>query len=132
VILLDTHIWIWWVNDSRDLSLAKRKIISSHESTGLGVSAISCWEVAKLVEKGRLVLTLPVEQWIEQAIAHPAIRLLPLDPQSAVASTQLPQPFHSDPADQIIVATARSLNCPLATDDSKILSYPHVELVWPS
>ncbi len=65
----------------------------------------SCWEIAKLVEKGRLVLMLPVGQWIDRALAFPGISLLPLDPKIAVASTQLPQPFHSDPADQIITAT---------------------------
>jgi PIN domain nuclease of toxin-antitoxin system len=97
---------------------------------GLGVSVISCWETAKLVEKGRLALAVPVAQWIERALGYPGIRLLPLDPKIAVASTQLPQPFHSDPADQIITATAREMDCPLATDDGKILAYGHVKLAW--
>ena len=99
-------------------------------SRWFGVSAISCWEVAKLVEKGRLALTLPVGQWIDQALAYPGIWLLPLDPQIAVASTQLPQPFQNDPADQIITETAREMDCPLATDDGKILAYGHVKLAW--
>jgi PIN domain nuclease of toxin-antitoxin system len=92
---------------------------------------ISCWEIAKLAEKRRLALALPVEQWIDQALAYPGIRLLPLAPKIAVASTQLPPPFHHDPADQIITATARELNCPIATDDGKILAYAHVKLAWP-
>src|SRR2546423_7311378 len=116
MIVLDTHIWIWCVNGSAELAPAKEQIIASREREGLGVSAISCWEVAKLVEKGRLVLSLPVGQWIDQALAYPGIRLLPLTPEIAVASTQLPQPFQRDPADQIIVATARFLDCPLSTD----------------
>jgi PIN domain nuclease of toxin-antitoxin system len=95
------------------------------------VSIISCWEIAKLVEKGRLALALPVDQWIDQALAYPGLRLLPLDPKIAVTSTQLPPPFHNDPADQIIAATARELDCPLATDDGRILAYPHVKLAWP-
>src|SRR5437016_1255941 len=114
--VLDTHIWIWWVNESPELSPAKRRILASRQADGLGVSVISCWEAAKLVEKRRLALTLPVGQWIDEALAYPGIRLLPLDPRIAVASTQLPLPFHHDPADQIITATARELDCQLATD----------------
>lgn len=130
MIILDTHIWIWWVNGSIELSPVKKRILSDYQADGFGISAISCWEVAKLVEKGRLALTMPVVQWVEQALVYPGIRLLPLDPKIAVASTQLPPPFHNDPADQIITATARELNCTLATDDGRILGYPHVKLAW--
>lgn len=130
MIVLDTHIWVWWVNGSAELSPAKEQILSSLQAEGLGVSVISCWEIAKLVEKGRLALTVPVGEWIDQALAYPGIRLLPLDPKIAVASTQLPLPFHNDPADQIITATAREMNCPLATDDGKILAYKYVKLAW--
>ena len=77
---------------------------------GLGVSVISCWEVAKLVENGRLKLQCPVEEWIEQALAYPGVQLLQLTPGIAVESTQFPGSFHRDPADQIIVATARKLD----------------------
>ncbi len=131
MIVFDTHIWVWWVNGSAELSGSKRQMLAVLQVEGFGVSVISCWKIAKLVEKGRLVLALSVEQWIDQALAYPGIRLLPLDPKIAVASTQLPPPFHNDPADQIITATARELKCPLATDDGKILSYPHVTLAWP-
>jgi hypothetical protein len=71
--------WIWWVNGSAELSANKRQILSSGHADGLGVSVISCWEIAKLVEKGRLGLAVPVGQWIDQALAYPGIRLLPLD-----------------------------------------------------
>lgn len=128
--VLDTHIWVWWVNVSRELSPGKRQNLISRQTEGFGVSVISCWEIAKLVEKGRLSLAIPVEDWVGQALAYPGIRLLPLDPKIAVASTQLPQPFHNDPADQIITATARVMDCPLATDDGKILAYAHVKLAW--
>ena len=130
MIVLDTHIWVWWVNQSAALSATKGQTLKAQEADGLGVSAISCWEVAKLVEKKRLVLSIPVHQWVEQALAYSGIVLLPLTPQIAVASTQLPQPFQKDPADQIIVATARALDCALATDDAEILAYPQVKLVW--
>lgn len=130
MIVLDTHVWVWWVNGDSALAVPKQQIVAANEPTGLGVSAISCWEVAKLVEKKRLILALPVDQWINQALAYPGIRLLPLTPKNAVDSTQLPQPFHKDPADQIIVAAARDLDCSLATDDQEILQYPHIKLVW--
>jgi PIN domain nuclease of toxin-antitoxin system len=129
--VLDTHIWVWWVNGSPELSPGKKQILTERQANGLGVCVISCWEIAKLVEKGRLSLVVPVEQWIDHALAIRGIRLLPFDPKIAVASTQLPQPFQNDPVDQIITATAREMDCPLATDDGKILAYPHVKLAWP-
>lgn len=74
---------------------------------------------------------MPVDEWIDQALDYSGISLLPLKPRIAVESARLPQPFHSDPADQIITVTARELDCPLATDHGKILAYPHVRLAWP-
>jgi PIN domain nuclease of toxin-antitoxin system len=102
-------------------------MIREHEEIGIGVSCISCWEVAKLVELGRLAVSLPVAEWLDLGAVDPGIQLLHLTPQIAVASTQLPGDFHKDPADQIIVATARTLDCPLLTEDQRILQYPHVE-----
>ena len=129
MIILDTHIWIWWIHAAPELPADYRAVVARHEPTGLGVSVISCWEVAKLVERGRLVLPLPVEVWLPQALAEPGIRLLPLTPQIAVESTRLPPPFHRDPADQIIVATARAFACALVTVDGRIRAYPHVQLL---
>ena len=125
--VLDTHIWVWWVDGSSQLATAQRDYVEANESTGLGVSVISCWEVAKLVELNRLVLRCPVAEWIDQALAYPGIRLLFLTPRIVVESTQLPGDFHRDPADQIIVATARIRGCPLLTADARILRYPHVK-----
>ena len=126
MILLDTHIWIWWVHDDARLPKNYRAELESREAQGLGVSVISYWEIAKLVEYNRLVLPVPVEQWLQQALSYPGIQLLDLTPRIAVESTQLPAPFHRDPADQIIVATARVHRCPLMTVDSKILDYAGV------
>ena len=126
MIVLDTHIWVWWVDESPQLSERHAQLIQDNEQTGLGVSAISCWEVAKLVEYGRLRLDCSLEAWMEQAVAYPGIELLPLTPQIAIASTQLPGTFHRDPADQIIAATARVYDIPLLTEDRRILEYPHV------
>ncbi len=129
MIVLDTHIWVWWVHGDPHLSQAHAALLQTHETTGLGVSAISCWEVAKLVDKGRLVLPVPVGQWMQQALGYPGITLLPLTPEIAVESTSLPPPFHNDPADQIIVATSRILQCPLVTVDKRIVGYPHVKVL---
>jgi PIN domain nuclease of toxin-antitoxin system len=129
VILLDTHVWIWWVHDEAELTEECRDLLQAHESDGLGLSAISCWEVAKLVQRNRLILPVRLEDWMDQALAYPGIQLLDLDPRVAVESVQLPGDFHQDPADQIIVATARLHNVPLVTADKLILKYPHVQTI---
>ena len=126
MILLDTHIWVWWVDDNQQLVDRPRHLIQDNVRSGLEVSAISCWEVAKLVQYGRLELACPLEDWMEQALAYPGVQLLELTPRIAIESTKLPDSFHRDPADQIIVATARVYDIPLLTVDSRILQYPHV------
>jgi len=127
VIILDTHIWVWWMNGSAQLPPDYLALIQAEAANGLGVCAISCWEVAKLIELGRLQLAIAVDQWLAQALLPP-VQLLPLSPQVAVESTQLPGAFHRDPADQLIVATARHYDCPLVTVDRLIRAYPHVRL----
>ena len=126
MILLDTHIWIWWVQGSERLTAAMQQALEEHESDALGISVISCWEVAKLAEVGRLQLPVPTLDWLNSALGYPGIQLLELTPHIAVESTQLPGTFHRDPADQIIVATARVHGCALLTADRKLLDYPHV------
>ena len=127
MIVLDTHIWVWWVHGDSRLPQAHAALLKQHEQTGLGVSAISCWEVAKLVEKGRLKLPRPVDEWMRLALGYPGLTLLPLEPEIAIESTRLPGTFHDDPADQIIVATARIHQCPVVTVDKRISAYPHVQ-----
>ena len=128
MIVLDTHIWIWWVHGDTNLNDSVRGVLDQSTDGTLCISAICCWEVAKLVECGRLELPCSVSDWIQQALAHRQIRLIDLSPEISVESTKLPGTFHRDPADQIIVATSRVLHLPLLTADSKILKYPHVEL----
>jgi len=128
VIVLDTHIWVWWVHGDSSLPASVRTLLDASEQTGIAVSAISCWEVAKLVERGRLTLPCPVFDWLQQARAYPGVRFIELSPRICVEPTQLPGEFHRDPADQIIVATARVLDAPLVTVDGKILQYAHVKL----
>ena len=139
MILLDTHALIGWADGDRlrlsgnALAAIDQEIESTGRpsgSPGLLVSAISCWEVALLVNRGRLALSLDVERWLALLSSHPAVRLLALDPAVAVAATRLPEPFHADPADRFLVAQARELGIPLLSADSKIRSYGHVRSLW--
>lgn len=126
MIVPDTHIRVWWVHGDARLTTLQVSWLEQYESQGLGVCAISCWEVAKLVEYKRLNLPITVDEWMEQALSYPGIRFLDLTPQIAIESTRLAGEFHNDPADQMIVATARIHNCQLLTSDEKILNYAHV------
>ena len=126
-ILLDTHVWIWLSVSQERLSPAAKKVIRS--TSEMWISAISCWELAKLVEKNRIGFSIPVLNWIRQSLLEKAVRIADLSPEVAVESTRL-QDFHQDPADQIIVATARVLGMPLVTSDRRIRSYPGVECIW--
>ena len=128
--MLDTHVLIWWANGEHErLSAAAIAAIEAEEQQRL-VSAISCWEVAMLVERGRLGLSVDMERWLNLVVSVPRLQLLPLSPAVAVASTRLPGTFHADPADRFLVAQARHLNIALVTADSKIRTYPHVRSLW--
>ncbi|MEM1041008.1 MAG: type II toxin-antitoxin system VapC family toxin [Bacteroidota bacterium] len=129
MIVLDTHVWIWWVTGNDRLTESQKEALREGEQDGIGVSVISCWEVAKLVEIRRLDLDRPIAEWLRLALSLSGVRLLDLTPEIAVASTTLPGDFHRDPADQIIVATARSAGCPLVTSDRQIIAYEHVETI---
>lgn len=129
MVILDTHIWLWWVHEPGKLTSRQIEEISKNEKESIGVSAISCWEIAKLVEYKRLELPVELEEWFKKALNYPGIQLLNLTPEIAIESTRLPGDFHRDPADQIIVATARLNSCPLITSDRKIKDYPYVEAI---
>jgi PIN domain nuclease of toxin-antitoxin system len=126
MIILDTHIWVWWVDGNQRLTKQYEAWIEMSQSQGIGVSIVSCWEVAKLVEKNRLNFSCPINEWLELALAYPGVQLLNLNLPIIVDSTKL-NGFHSDPFDQMIVATARYYNCHLLTADAKILNYPQVQ-----
>jgi PIN domain nuclease of toxin-antitoxin system len=129
MIVVDTHIWVWSVHDENRLTDLQKEVIKVNESDQIGVRTISCWEIAKLVEYRRLDLHYPLKEWFDKGLNYPGIILLNLTPEISIESTQLPGLFHKDPADQIIVATARINNCPLVTSDGKILKYPHVKTI---
>jgi len=132
VILLDTHVLLWWLADTDNLSpTARARLDEYSDRTGeICVSSISAWEIAMLVQKGRLALTIDAADWIRHAEQLPAISFVPVNNQIAIKSTLLPEPLHKDPADRMIIATARHLACPLITADSKLMAYLHVDTIW--
>ena len=122
MVVSGTHVWVWWTSGDPALPAALHRFLDSTpaQDEGLGVSAISCWEVAKLVALGRLDLGGPAGWWLASALGYPGVRFLPLSPAVAVEANQLPGSIHRDPADQIIVVTTRLFGCPLLTADAKI------------
>ncbi|EKD51825.1 MAG: PilT protein [uncultured bacterium] len=129
--LFDTHVWIWWHMMPQNLS---KKVVRTIQNLGphdeLLLSAISPWEFSKLIEKKRLRITISPEEWIDRALDIPHLRLVPLYPLLAYRSTVLPDFAHSDPADQIIVATAREEGAVLITKDRRLTSYEHIKTLW--
>ncbi len=128
--LLDTHVLIWAVDDPGQLSAKCRRLLLDGTNHPLGVSAISLWEIAHKAAAGKLQLSQPVASWIAAAARPPFVVVLPLDEQVAVESAQLPGTFHKDPADRIIVATARIHGLLLLTKDQDIRAYSHVKSLW--
>ena len=129
MILLDTQVWMWWVAQNPRLPSAAMALLAEHRTAGLAVSRISCWEIAKKIERGKLGLGGPLDDWLDMAEAAPGVVMVDVTRDDFVESTRLPGDFHRDPADQIIVASARIRGLELATTDSKILEYPHVRTI---
>jgi PIN domain nuclease of toxin-antitoxin system len=130
-LLMDTHAWVWWcVGSDRLTAHARKAIRMASEGSRLYLSAISVWEVGKLVAKHRLRLDRDVEGWVAEALSLPGLQLVPLSPEIACKSCALPPPFHDDPGDQIIVATARALGATILTADERIQRYPHCVTMW--
>ena len=120
--LLDTHVLIWWLNDRTRLSPRQRDVVEA--ATGdapVHVSDISLWEVAMLQSLGRIRLALPLREWLDKAVAPPLVRRQGISPAVAAEVASLPDSFHRDPADRILVATARVLGATLLTQDRRIL-----------
>ena len=123
LLLLDTHVLIWAVLNEPHLGprAAKWINLASHEDR-LAVSAITPWEIAMLVSKKRITLQKDALEWIREALAKPGVSLVALEPEIAVNSTRLPFEMPSDPADRILVATARSIGATLVTADKTLLA----------
>ncbi len=124
MILLDTHVLVWAFEKHPHLgSKTAGAIDAAAAGEGVGIPAIAVWEISMLTEKGRLGLATDVEEWITAAISTEGIQVVPLEPAVAIGSNRLPGVFHADPADRMIVATARHFNMALVTADKKILDY---------
>jgi PIN domain nuclease of toxin-antitoxin system len=118
-LLLDTHIWIWLMLGNAELAIGGRTAINRAAAPGQPrIAAISVWEAALLSSRGRIVVGRPLAQWIGEAVS-----IEPLLPQIAVEACSLPEAFHRDPVDRLIVATARVANATLMTRDQRILDY---------
>ena len=131
MILLDTHVWIWFVSNPEKLSKKVRASVDqAMKANGILISSISAWEVALLAANDRLQLTMDVADWIAKSESVSFIRFVPVDNSIAIKSVNLAQPLHSDPADRIIIATAIKVGVPMVTKDEKILNYPYVKTIW--
>ncbi len=129
-MLLDTHVWIWWLTGGGKLSLTERRALSAAVPREVPrISAISLWEAQMLHSRGRFTLQLPFESWLIHATSPDVARVLPLDTAVILELDRLPPDFHGDPADRIIVATARALDLPLATHDRRIRK-SHLARIW--
>ncbi len=128
--LLDTNAWILLADAPDRVPERVRNMAGDMANAPLGLSAISPWEVAKKTALGKLQLSLPIRQWMQQAIQPEGVGILPLTWEVALESACLPGAFHRDPADQIIVATARMHDLTLLTSDRRILDYSHVRTRW--
>ena len=128
--ILDTHVWLWLLEGNPRLKISVRKRIEKNvPKNNLGVSAISVWEIAMLEAKGRIIFNKECSEWIKLALSAPGISLIPITPEIAVASTRLPEIIHGDPADRIIVATARSCGSTLITADKTLIDYSKTGLL---
>lgn len=135
MIVLDTHTLIWWVCGSDQLSAAAAQAIErersqARRSESVLVSSISAWEIGMLVQRNRLSLSMSAGDWLATVEQINGLRFVPVDRHLALASVNLPGEFHKDPADRLIVATARHFGATLMTADDKILRYPHVRSLW--
>ncbi len=132
MLVIDTHVLVWWAGGTENLSGRARKAIERELKAGdeVIISSISAWEVAMLVQKGRLLLSMEVDRWLEEVSDIDGVRFYPVDNEVAVKSSTLPGKFHKDLADRMIVSTARKLAAPLITADEKIRSYAHVKTIW--
>ena len=129
MILLDTHAWVWWCIKSPRLS--RRALAAIDATSEIGVAAITCWEVAMLVEHGRLTLDRDVALWVTQALALPRTTLVPLSSDVAVAAGSFGDGLHGDPADRMIVASALSLKAPLVTKDRALRQFKGgLKTIW--
>lgn len=131
MIVIDTHVWLWWLSNPEMLSQEALAHINRESKSGqICISSISVWEIAMLVEKNRLQLSIGVSDWLAASESLPFIKFVPVSNKIAIQSVFLPGALHNDPADRMIISTAISMNAPLVTSDKKIINYPLVKCIW--
>ena len=132
MIVLDTHALVWWASDPAQIPAKSRRAIAqaAEQSGALAVSCISVWEIAMLVARGRLQLTISVETWLAALQSLPSLTFVPIDNGVAVRAVGLPSFPHKDPADRFIVATALEAGATLITADRRLHSYKHIGTMW--
>ncbi|MER8382499.1 type II toxin-antitoxin system VapC family toxin [Mesorhizobium sp. M0142] len=130
--MLDTHVLVRWVGGETDLlsEPALRAIERERLGGEILISSISAWEIAMLVSRGRLLLSMDVGEWLATVSKLEKLSFISVDNEIAVTSTELPGEFHKDPADRIIVATSRKFAAPLVTADHKLRDYRYVKTIW--
>ncbi|HNA62186.1 MAG TPA: type II toxin-antitoxin system VapC family toxin [Rhabdochlamydiaceae bacterium] len=123
-LLLDTHVWLWIMIGNSDLTANFRKAFAhSQKNQGVLISPISIWEIGMLVEKNRIQIDMDVQEWVDQALDIPGVKLSPITSRIAIQSSRLPGIVHGDPADRLLIATAHEENAVLTTCDEKLLKY---------
>ena len=128
-MVLDTCAVIWAVGEPERLGVRAQEALSVPEAE-VYVSPISCAEIACASERGRIELDCHWRTWFRRYVEQNEWRVADIDLLTIEEAYALPEPFHRDPADRIVVATARRLDCAVVTADRKILAYPHVQTVW--
>lgn len=129
MIFLDTHVLIWMASDPKRLSKKSREAIrEAREKTGVGIAAITLWELAWLAENGRIQITGSVESFVRETASR--VMVEPITPEIAAFAVQLPSGFPKDPADRLIAATAMVEGAPLVTADERIRQAKVVRTIW--
>ena len=126
--LLDTHVWLWSHEAHEKFGRKTQSILTSQDNERI-ISAISTFEIARLIDRGRLLLRQPFATWKTQSLHDLVATTIDVTHETAWEAYNLPGAFHKDPADRILVATARLHNLTLLTADQSILRYPHVKTV---
>lgn len=132
MILLDTHALVWWVSEPKRIPAKARRALDANVKAGesIAVSSISIWEIAMLMDRGRLEVTVHPDAWINSIEALPFLAFIPVDNRIALRSVQLDGFSQRDPADRIIIATALGLGATVVTADSALRAYKPLITLW--
>lgn len=130
MILLDTHVWWWSLSEPEKLSDSALKKIEETKPDQRAIASISIWEFAMMASRKKIEMKITPEEWLSYALEKTGIRVFEISPKIAIDVCNLPGDFHKDPADRIIVSTARVNNMTLVTKDEKILDYPYAITIW--